>query len=82
MNAVQIQTRVLPGKRVEVETPELAEGELVNVQVTPAEAGPDLRHEPYEEWLKRFNKWANKPRRSVGLKPEALRRESFYESEP
>jgi hypothetical protein len=35
---IQIQTRVLPGNRVEFTSPELAEGEIVNVTVSKDES--------------------------------------------
>ena len=40
---IQIQTRVLPGNRVEITSPELAEGEIVNVTVSKNELSPSKR---------------------------------------
>jgi hypothetical protein len=37
MAAMKIKTRVLPGRRIEVETPELKEGDLVDVVVSSSE---------------------------------------------
>lgn len=40
---IQIQTRVLPGNRVEITSPELAEGEIVNVTVSKDESSRPKR---------------------------------------
>jgi hypothetical protein len=40
---IQIQTRVLPGNRVEITSPELAEGEIVNVTVSKDESSRSKR---------------------------------------
>ncbi len=81
MNAVQIQTRVLPGKRVEVETPDLEVGELVDVRIMPAKAiSPnDL---PIEERKRRLEEWINMPRENYPrLGEHAFHREFYYEDE-
>ena len=74
-------TKVLPGRRVEIETPDYAEGQTVEVSVRPvtAENPNDL---PFDEWKKRFDAWVNMPRPNYPvLAPEAMQRASFYEDD-
>lgn len=40
---IQIRTRVLPGNRVEITSPELAEGEIVDITVSKSQGSPPKR---------------------------------------
>jgi hypothetical protein len=42
-STIQIETKVLPGPRIEIETPELKEGQTVTVLITPGEDLPPKR---------------------------------------
>jgi len=77
MAVVQLKTRVLPGKRIEVENAELVEGEEVQVTITPAVTGQPPDETP-EEWSRRFLEWANSHKDFPELAPEAFEREHFY----
>ena len=77
-STVKVKTRVLPRRRVEVETPELSEGELVEVSVATIAA--EQPAEPIAEWTKRFDEWLEMPREHYPqLHPDSYHRASYYE---
>ena len=43
MDTVRVRTRVLPGRRIELETPDIAEGEDVEVTIRSAEIRKSAR---------------------------------------
>ncbi len=73
------RTRVLPGRRVEVEASEFMEGDLVEVVISPVLPGPP-EGEPPTERARRFREWADSHQDLPELAPFAFEREHFYES--
>ena len=76
-HSITLRTRVLPARRVQVETPEFAAGELVEVLISPALPGPP-EGETAEEWIQRFRAWAESHEGLPELAPDAFEREHFY----
>lgn len=79
---VRLQTRVKPGKRIEIESPSLEEGELVDVAISSHSAEhtrPDALTP--EERLTRFDAWINKPRNYPPLPEAAFHRASYYDED-
>ncbi|HET6382021.1 MAG TPA: hypothetical protein VFJ58_01410 [Armatimonadota bacterium] len=78
IQSVILRTRVLPGRRVEVETGAFFdEGEEVEVVVSSPLPGPPDGETPGER-SRRFREWADSHEDVPELAPEAFRRDHFY----
>ena len=77
-HSLVVRTRVLPGRRVNVETDGFfEEGEEVEVVVSSHLPGPPPG-ETAEDWIQRFRAWVESHNDTPELAPEAFEREHFY----
>lgn len=75
---VKVQARVQPGNRIEVQSPSLHVGALVDVEISSKWQGPRPDETP-DEWSKRFHDWVEGHDKETGHPPAEFHRSSHYE---
>jgi hypothetical protein len=82
-STLKLKTKVLPGHRIEISSPQLKEGQTVEVSIAPASLDDHspTREESADSWIRRYREWVDTHKDWPSLRPEAYHRAYYYEDD-